>query len=646
MFQRNLVLCLVLVAAACGDDSTPAMPDGPPGGACTGTVGEIASYPGTYMGTVVGGGADLTVGMGECTAETGDLWFDPVGEDVIVKLGGLTVGKNYVITLTTMDDLSFYVVGSCPPATGNVTGCLNFTDETFTNEAGVFVATATEHYLVVDASNDPDPPTDGVFTLDVKEAECTEATEATDCGAATPFCVNFACVQCASLFDCSGTTPVCSAEGACAAGPMTCTGDDAGDTSSTGDDGPSVARMLAAPTAGNPVTATGAICNSPAGLESDWYKVTLTGDIGISLDFTGATNDLDVLIVSAAGTVIESGESNAGINEAIRTTNLVPGMYYVIVRQFAPAGTVVAVPYTLKLLIPECTNDFGCLTAASPVCNGAGACGVGPSNCVGDDTSDIGVGADDGPAAARTLTSGVAATGSICSSPGSEADFYKITVANGQGLDLSLAWTNGATPADLDPDILDSTGAVMGRSFYLNPELVKVTYLPAGTYYVKVTSFGGNTPSTAVQAYTLTTTVTAAQVCTTSTQCAAEYSTQLYRGLCDTAGGGVCKPIPAGAGAVNTPCDSGNDCASMRCSYIAFDADAQDSVCSTTCTSTATCTAISAGLTCTTGFQTNFCVPGCTSDLECGANAGSATVTTGQPWDYLTCTVGTMTCGI
>ena len=81
MFQRTLVFCLVLIAAACGDDSNPAMPDGPPGGACTGTVGEIASYPGTYMGTVVGGGANLTVGMGECTAETGDLWFDPSGRE-------------------------------------------------------------------------------------------------------------------------------------------------------------------------------------------------------------------------------------------------------------------------------------------------------------------------------------------------------------------------------------------------------------------------------------------------------------------------------------------------------------------------------------------------------------------------------------
>ena len=620
------------------------MPDGPPGGACTGTVGEILTYPGTFAGTVVGGVADLTVGEMSCTANTGDLWFDPVGEDVIVKLGGLTVGKNYVVTLTTMDDLSFYVVGSCPPATGAVTECLNFTDETFTNEAGVFVATATEHYLVVDASNDPDPPTTGMFTLDVAEAECTEATEATDCGAATPFCVNNACVQCASLFDCSGTTPVCSADNACVAGPMACTGDDAKDTTAPGDDGPTVATMITAPTAGVPTVATGSVCNSPAGLESDWYKVTLAGDVGIELSFTGMTNDLDVLLVSAAGAVVEAGESNAGINEAIRTTNLTAGTYYIVVRQFEPTGTVAAVPYTLTVRIPECTNDFTCTLAASPVCNGAGACGTGPSACVGDDAGDIGVGADDGPAAARLLVSGVAQTGSICSSPASEADYYKIVVANGEGLTVALSWTNGATPADLDPDILDSTGALMGRSFYLNPENVRVTYLPAGTYYVRVTSFA-SMASTAVQAYTLTTTRTAAQVCTSRADCAAEYSTQLYRGNCVVATG-VCAAIPAGAGAANTPCDSGNDCTSTRCSYIAFDADAQDSVCTATCTTTADCAAVGTGLTCTTGFQTNFCVPSCATDLECGANAGSSMITTGQPWDYLTCTVATGTCSI
>jgi len=641
MLHRPLALCLVLIAA-CGDDSNPATPDAP-GGACTGTVGEILTYPGTFAGTVVGGVADLTVGEMDCTANTGDLWFDPVGEDVIVTLGGLTVGKSYLVSLTTADDLSFYVVGGCPPATGAVMGCLNFTDETFTNEAGVFVATATEHYVVVDASNDPDPPTTGMFTLDVSEAECTEATEATACGAATPFCVDFACVQCASLFDCSGATPVCSADNACVAGPTTCTGDDVRDTTAPGDDGPSVATTITAPTAGNPTTATGSICNSPAGLETDWYKITLAGDVGIELNFTGGA-DIDVLLVSGAGAIVESGETDGPASEAFRTSGLTAGTYYIVVRQFAPMGTVAAVPYTLKVQLPECTNDFSCLLAASPVCNGAGSCVAGPSACVGDDAADVGVGADDGPAAARTLVSGVAATGSICSSPASEADFYKIVVANGEGLTLALAWTNGATPVDLDPDILDSTGAVMGRSFYLNPENVRVTYLPAGTYYVRITSFAA-TASTAVQAYTLTVTRTAAQVCTSRADCAAEYSTQLYRGNCVTATG-VCAAIPAGAGAVNTPCDSGNDCTSMRCSYIAFDADAQDSVCSATCTTTAACTAIDPGLTCTTGFQTNFCVPSCTTDLQCGANPGSSMVTTGQPWDYLTCTVATGTCSI
>jgi len=140
---------------------------------------------------------------------------------------------------------------------------------------------------------------------------------------------------------------------------------------------------------------------------------------------------------------------------------------------------------------------------------------------------------------------------------------------------------------------------------------------------------------------------TTAQTCTTSAQCAAEYKNQIYRGTCVTAGAGTgsCTFITTTGGANGAACDSAGDCMGGRCSYITFDADAQDSVCTTTCTSDANC-AFSGGLKCTTGLQTNFCVPSCTSDLECGANVGSATLTSGQPWDYLTCTTATGVCSL
>lgn len=641
MTHCRSLLATLLVVAACGDDggNTNPTPDAPPVvDTCLPTAGEITSYPGTFTGTVLGAGADLTVPDGGCATQTGDQWYDPVSEDVVIRLGGLTAGTTYAVTLTTDEDLSFYVTTACPAMAGAVTGCLNFTDTSFTSEQGTFVAAAAEHFLIVDA---PEAPTTGAFTLDIVAAECTADTEATDCAAPTPYCVEFACVECVSSFDCAASAPVCGTESACVASSATCTGDT--DDTTSANDGPTIATMIATPTMSTPTVVTGGVCSTPV-TEQDWYKVTLAaGDVGIGLAFTGAANDLDVYLLDATGAVVESGQSNAGISEGIRGTDLTAGTYYVVVTQYAPGATTAAVPYTLTVGIPVCDDDFGCTTAAAPICGGAGTCVGGFAECTGDDAADTGsAGGDDGPAAARTLapTPLVAstATGAVCSSPGREADWYKVTALAGEGLDVTVTWT-GAD--DLDPVILDSTGKTMGLSFYKSPENVKLTYLPAGTYYIQVTKYS-QSPAVAATAYTISATRTAVQVCTTATDCAAEYSTQVYRGSCSA---GVCQAIAPGARANGMACDSGDDCTN-DCSYISFDADAQDSVCTTTCTTTADCGAIGSGLTCTAFSSGNFCVPACTSNLECGANTGSSTLDTGLPWDYLTCTVATGVCAL
>ncbi len=639
---RRLILPLVLVAAACGDDggTTPPMPDAAPDGTiapmCHPTVGEISSYPGTYMGTNAGGGADLNVPEGTCATENANPYWAPVGDDVVIKLTNLVPGQAYVVQLTTMTDLSFYVTTACPPATGTPTGCLVFSDLSFEDEEGLFTASATEHWLVVDAPADesmdpPGPPATGTFTVTVTAAECTVDTELEDCGTptpATPFCVDFKCVECSQPLHCTtAATPVCNAMNDCVAGPNTCTGDDTRDTTAPGDDGPAAATMLAAPTAGVPTTVMGGICNS--GGEQDWYKVTLAadGDLGIEVTFTGATNDIDVYLLDAGGDILQRGEADAGINEAIRGDDLLAGTYYILVNQFLPMNNGTAVSYTLRVAVPECDDAFDCTIAAAPTCNPAGRCAVGPATCMGDDAGDAATG-DDGPAAARTLVTGVASTGSICPVRGEE-DWYKIIVTNGQGIDLSVAWTGAA---DLDPAILNASNEILGFSFYLNPENVKVTYLPAGTYYVRLVQFA-NMASTTSTMYTITATATAAQTCASSADCAAEHKTQVYRGNCS---GGSCQFIAAGMRAEGMACDTNNDCTNGRCSYLPFEADAQDSVCTRTCMTGADCAAV-AGTTCTMGLQTNICVPACANNLECGANPGSSTLDMNQPWNFLTC---------
>ncbi len=634
MKTRSLLFAsALLVAAACGDDSNPTRPDASGGSCASATGGEISSYPGTFSGTVVGGGRDHTAAENACTEQTGDAWYDPKGEDIVVKLSGLTPGTVYVIAMTTTEDLSFYVTTGCPPASGAVTDCISFTDESYENESGVFTASLAEHYLIIDNAEDT-VPTDGTFSLEVTAAECTVDTEATDCQAPTPFCLANTCVACLSSFDCSGATPVCDANGACVAGPSACTGDDVEDTTAPGDDGPSAATVLATPTLGNPTVFTGAVCNTPSD-EGDWFKLELAaaGDIGVKLAFTGATNDLDVYLIDAEGAVVARGESGPGIAEGIRGANLT-GTHYVLVTQYEPTGTVAAVPYTLTVGRPACDNDTECTIAASPLCSGAGLCEAGPTQCVGDDAAEP----DDGPAASRNLTGALdtdtTLTGSVCSVPRTERDWYRVTTtAAGEGLTVTLTWTGAQ---DLDPTVFDSNGTMVGTSFWLNPEVVTLTHLPIGTYYIRVNNASA-TATTAVQAYSITARRTAVQTCTTPTDCATTHSTQVYRGSCAA---GSCQFITTTGGANASACDSGPDCTSGRCSYILFESDAQDSVCTTTCTTSADCAGLGGGYTCTDGLQTNFCVPSCTGPLECGAILGSDTLDANQPWDYLTCTTG------
>src|SRR5262249_16157713 len=148
------------------------------------------------------------------------------------------------------------------------------------------------------------------------------------------------------------------------------------------------------------------------------------------------------------------------------------------------------------------------------------------------------------------------------------------------------------------------------------------TYLPAGTYYVRVTGDGA-------LLYTIAVTRTLAQRCQTSADCAAEYTTQYYRGTCTD---GVCTFIDRNAGELGrgwgAPCDSNDDCAPVggerRCSYLDFQSNAQRSVCTLTCETTYDCVnALGPGFTCTDYWGAvwiNYCVPSCLGAFDCGAD--------------------------
>ncbi|MCE9576978.1 MAG: PPC domain-containing protein [Deltaproteobacteria bacterium] len=636
--RRFLFTCIAATAAACGGGGGSSTPDAavptpdaaPPADVCGTAAARISTYPGTFSGVTLGAGADLSVAMGACTDERD--FFGNVGDDQVVQLDNLTPGKTYVLDLTTDDDLSFYVTTACDAAGPTAGSCLLYVDQKFTNETGDFVAPASGSVaVVIDASNDPEAPTTGAYTLAARLAECAAPTDCTD--ASKPMCSNFSCVQCVSSFDCTdAAAPVCDATGTCVAGSAMCTGTDTGEQ----DDGPAAATTLAVPTAGNPtVVSDHAVCSSPA-IEDDWYKITLTAatSLRIQLAWTDAAADLDVILKDATGADIDGGVDTGAGPETI-VDALDPGTYYLEVYRYSPTDDAALTPYTLSVGLPECSTNFDC-NAAKPVCD-VGACVAGPATCVGDDVGDLGTG-DDGPAAARVLATAVVGTpvtltGSLCSDPATEADWYKvINVGAGEGLVLSIS---GFTdPQDLDIAVFDSTGKLVGVSFWLNPDVVTLTYLPAGTYYARVLRVDAPTTPTEVAPYTISAKRTAAQTCTSSTDCAATYDTQLYRGACTA---GACHFIPAGTAAAGAACDSADDCQSAHCSYLPFESDAQKSVCTTTCTAPTDCTT---GYTCTTGLSTNVCVPMCSDDFQCGADAQSSTIDTGHPWDYFTCTSG------
>lgn len=288
----------------------------------------------------------------------------------------------------------------------------------------------------------------------------------------------------------------------------------------------------------------------------------------------------------------------------------------------------------------QCASSFDCTDAAAPRCDTAiAACVAGLDSCTSDDASEPG---DDGPAGARALVpnaSGVAiASGLICSSPRSEADYFSFEVGSlGETWEFSVAW---AGARDLDLELFDSAGSPLGMSFWEQPERAQLTYLPVGTYYVKVRDFSSQT--TTPVAYTLTAQRTLGSGCTTRAQCAAEYRNQVFRGDCIA---GACVRIE-GEGQVpeGGACDSVSDCgAGMSCPsfYFVADADTRD-VCARTCSADADCAPLGANYVCTNYLATNFCVQKCTADEQCPTALSSQPVS--GPWARLKCQVATGRC--
>jgi hypothetical protein len=299
-------------------------------------------------------------------------------------------------------------------------------------------------------------------------------------------------------------------------------------------------------------------------------------------------------------------------------------------------GSPEAVGYDLVVGEPGCTSDFDCTDPAAPVCGLDLGCTTGPASCTGDDPAEP----DDGPAAARDLTAAVGETatlsGSVCNLPESEVDWYRVTVADGEGLTLDLDSTSSAT---LDVTVFDATGAFVGGSFYTDPNVVALAILPAGSYYARVEVWG--LIDAAAVPYAISATRSAATTCASAADCAATYDTAAYRGDCS---GGVCRFLAgAGAAQLGDACDSSDDCASGSCSYQWFQQHAEQSVCTIACSDSGDCAALGPDFACSPNF--GLCRPTCDSDLSCGAIVSSGAIDAGSAWGHFSCDLQSGGCG-
>lgn len=359
------LLAAAVVLLACGDDAprpalpdAPIAPDAPPQfPACAEFMASAGvTVPAHVTGVIAG--AELASPLA-CATIDAPFGVETAGNDAVVRIDGLVAGTEYVVKLAADADLGFYVATGCGTATGpSADQCALFVDASNSDELGTFVAAGPTAFVVVDhwSTSAPDDPS---FTVDVYEHACDQSFT---CGLASPVCLDYRCVECASGFDCTtGEASRCDAStNRCVAGTDQCTTDDAMEPAN---DGPAGAPLLV-PDGTGVAAVAGSICSRPS-TEADFFAFDVASPAEIwDLRLAWATaRDLDLEVFDATGRSF--GFSYWENAERVRLTHLPTGRYYVRVREFASSTNAAAQDYTLAA-----TRTSGA------VCAGAADCAV------------------------------------------------------------------------------------------------------------------------------------------------------------------------------------------------------------------------------------------------------------------------------
>ena len=185
---------------------------------------------------------------------------------------------------------------------------------------------------------------------------------------------------------------------------------------------------------------------------NDYYRFTLANSGNFNLGLTGMTADADVLLLNSSGSLIASSTNGGTVSESI-TRQLSAGTYYI--RVYPYSGNT---NYNLAV----------------------SATGGGNVDLAGNTL-----------ATARAITVGSSTT-SYTDWVGSTDtnDYYRFSLANSGNFNLGLT---GLT-ADADVQLLNSSGSVIASSTNGGTVSESITsQLSAGTYYIRVYPYTGNT---------------------------------------------------------------------------------------------------------------------------------------------------------
>ncbi|GBD55062.1 S8 family serine peptidase [Microcystis aeruginosa NIES-298] len=185
---------------------------------------------------------------------------------------------------------------------------------------------------------------------------------------------------------------------------------------------------------------------------NDYYRFTLANSGNFNLGLTGMTADADVLLLNSSGSVIAYSDNGGTASESI-TRQLSAGTYYIRVY-----------PYTGN-------TNYNLAVSAAP---------LAPVDLAGNTL-----------ATARAITVGSSTT-SYTDWVGSTDtnDYYRFSLANSGNFNLGLT---GLT-ADADVQLLNSSGSVIASSTNGGTVSESITsQLSAGTYYIRVYPYTGNT---------------------------------------------------------------------------------------------------------------------------------------------------------